>query len=268
MIALIAVISLASIGLILGIGLGIAAKRFGVAVDKREEEVLNLLPGANCGACGLPGCQAYASAIVSGETAVNACVAGGNMLSSKLAEIMGAEVEESVPQVAVVCCRGGNNEVDEKFIYRGVNDCLAASLLQGGGKNCAYGCLGFESCVPACPFGALKMGENGLPIVDEVKCTGCGICVKVCPRDIIQLIPRDQKLYVGCVSRDRAKDVRKICSVGCFGCGVCAKVSPDAIKMDGNLPHVYSHDMEKIANAVEKCPAKVFIVRENVSSPS
>ncbi len=159
MTAFLAIIRLASIGLILGVGLGIAAKKFGVAVDRREEEVLNLLPGANCGACALPGCQAYASAVVSAKAPVNACVAGGNELSLKLAEIMGAEVEESVPQVAVVCCRGGNNVVDEKFIYRGVNDCLAASLLQGGGKKCPYGCLGFGTCVSACPFGALKMGR-------------------------------------------------------------------------------------------------------------
>ncbi len=261
MTAFLAIISLAGIGLILGIGLGIAAKKLAVAVDGREEEVTKILPGANCGACGLPGCQAYAAAVVSSKAPVNACIAGGNEVSSQLAEVMGVETEESVPRVAVICCRGGKDEIEEKFIYKGVDNCLASSLLQGGGKKCAYGCLGFGSCVSACPFGALKMGENGLPVIDEEKCTGCGMCVKACPRSIIQLIPKEQKVYVACVAKDKGKDVRKICSVGCFGCGVCAKVSPDAVKMDGNLPHIHSDDMEKIAKAVEKCPPKVLIVR-------
>ncbi len=268
MTAFLAILSLAGIGLILGIGLGIAAKKFGVAVDRHEEEVMQVLPGTNCGACGFPGCQAYAAAVVSGKAPVNACIAGGNEVNMKLAEVMGAELEESVPQVAVVCCRGGKNKVEEKFIYQGINNCLAASLLQGGGKRCPYGCLGFGSCVDACPFGALKMDENCLPVVDEDACTGCGLCVKVCPGNIIQLIPRETKAYVACVSKDRGKDVREICNVGCFGCGICAKVAPQAITMDGNLPHIHSDNMEKIAKAVEKCPAKVLIVRENVSSSS
>ena len=266
MTALLAILSLAGIGLILGIGIGIAAKKFGIAVDRREEEVMQTLPGTNCGACGFPGCQAYAVAAASGKAPVNACIAGGNEVSRKLAEVMGTKLEESVPQVAVVCCRGGKDKVGEKFIYQGVNDCLAASLLQGGGKKCQYGCLGFGSCVDACPFGALKMSEDNLPIVDEDACTGCGLCVKICPRNIIQLIPMEQKVYAACVSKDRGKDVREICNVGCFGCRVCAKVAPQAITMDGNLPHINSDSMEKIADAVEKCPAKVFVVRENVSN--
>ena len=267
-----AIIALGGLGLILGIGLAIAAKRFAVAVDAREEEIMNILPGANCGACGFPGCQAYCSSLIIGETTVNVCPVGGREVSSKLAEVMGVEVEETEPQVAVICCRGGKDEVGEKFLYRGIEGCLPASLLQGGFKACSYGCLGLGSCVKACPFGALQMGENGLPVVDEEKCTGCGMCVKACPRNIIRLIPRSQEVYVACVSKDKGKDVRSICSVGCFGCGVCAKLaSQGAIIMDGNLPHIHldgqaeGHpgvfDIGKIAKAVEKCPAKVFVMR-------
>jgi Fe-S-cluster-containing hydrogenase component 2 len=113
------------------------------------------------------------------------------------------------------------------------------------------------------------MDENGLPVVDEEKCTGCGICVKAGPRDIIRLIPRSQEVYVGCVSKDKGKGVRSICKVGCFGCGLCAKAAVDgAITMNGNLPEIQSEDMEKMAKAIEKCPAKVFVMRDNVSNLS
>jgi electron transport complex protein RnfB len=246
-----AIVSLGTLGLVLGVVLGIAAKKFAVAVDPREEKIMGILPGANCGACGFPSCHAYCSALLSGEAPVEACPVGGKDISLKLAEV-----------IAVICCRGGKDRVGEKFIYRGVEDCLAAHLLQGGFKDCAYGCLGLGSCVDVCPFGALSMGGNGLPVVDEGKCTGCGMCVKKCPRGIIRLIPRSQEVYVGCVSKDKGRDVRSICKVGCFGCGLCAKAAVDgAITMDGNLPKIQPADMEKMAKAIEKCPAKVFVLR-------
>lgn len=268
-----AVISLGILGLVLGVSLGIAAKKLAVAVDPREAKIMDILPGANCGACGFPGCQAYGLALIGREAAVSVCPVGGKEVSSKLAEVMGVELEETVPQIAMVRCRGSKDKVGEKFAYQGIEDCLAASLLHGGFKNCVYGCLGLGSCVRACPFGALSMGENGLPLVDERKCTGCGMCIEACPRNIIRLIPREQKVYVACVSGDKGKAVRSICSAGCFGCGLCAKVSSDgAITMDGNLPEINSELlkgrpeseslMDKIGKAVEKCPAKVFVVRE------
>ena len=259
---IVAIVSLGGLGLILGVGLGIAARRFAVAVDPREEEIMNILPGANCGACGFPGCQAYCSSLIIGEVPVNACPVGGGEVSSKLAGVRGVEVEETEPLVAAICCRGGKDKVGKKFEYMGIDNCLSASLLQGGFKACSYGCLGLESCVEVCPFGALEMGGNGLPVVVEDKCTGCGMCLNVCPRSIIRLIPRSQKVYLACVSRDKGKDVRQICSVGCFGCGVCAKVaSKGAITMDGNLPRIDSNDLGELAKAIEKCPAKVLVLK-------
>ncbi len=266
--ALIAIVSLGGLGLILGAVLGIAAWKFGTRTDEREEKIMNILPGVNRGACGFPGCQAYCSALLKGKARINICPVGGEEVSMKLAEVLRIKVEETEPKVAVICCRGGKDKVNEKFIYRGIADCFAASLLQGGFKNCTYGCLGLGSCVGACPFGALTMDENGLPVVDEDKCTGCGLCSKECPRNIIRIIPRSQKVYAGCVSKDKGKSVRNICDVGCFGCGICAKVSEGAIVMDENLPHFQvvagadeKTQMEKIVKGVEKCPVNALVLR-------
>lgn len=260
-----ATVTLAGLGLCFGTGLGIAAKKFGVTGNVLEEKIMGILPGANCSACGFPGCQAFASALASGKASANSCVAEGGKLSSRIADVMGVKVERPVSTVAVVRCRGGKSKLENQFTYRGIENCLAASLIQGGGKVCSYGCLGFGSCVEACPFDALKMSEDGLPVVDEGKCTGCGICVKACPKNIIQLIPTEQKVYVACSSQDSGKRVRKICSVGCFGCGVCARVSPETIIMEGNLPRIQPDNSEKTATAAGQCPVEALIVRENVS---
>lgn len=134
-----AVISLGVLGLMLGVSLGIAAKKFAVAVDPREARIMGILPGANCGACGFAGCQAYGLALVEGKATVSVCPPGGEEVSSKLAQVMDVEVEKTVPQIAIVCCRGGKDKVGEKFRYEGVQNCLAASLLQGGFKSCVYG---------------------------------------------------------------------------------------------------------------------------------
>lgn len=265
---LIAILSLGGLGLIIGAVLGVAAWKFGTQTDEREEKIMNILPGVNCGACGFPGCQAYCSALLKGEANIGICPAGGEEISMKLAEVLGVKVEKAEPKVAVVCCRGGKDRVNEKFIYRGITDCFAASLLQGGFKDCPYGCLGLGSCVKACPFGALSMGKNGLPVVDAKKCTGCGLCLKECPRNIIRIIPRSRKVYAGCVSKDKGKSVRDVCNVGCFACGICAKVSEGAIIMEENLPNFQIFEagdekapMEKIVKAVEKCPVKALILR-------
>jgi ferredoxin len=176
-------------------------------------------------------------------------------------QIEGGE-EEYVPRVAAVCCRGGYKEARELFRYQGLEDCAAAQLAAGGAKACRYGCLGLGTCVRVCPFEALSMGDNGLPLVDEERCTACGLCVTACPRNIIELIPRSAQIYLACVSQDKGKAVKTVCSVGCIGCGLCAKpkITPSgAITMKGNLPVVdYRTGGTDLLVAAAKCPTHSY----------
>jgi electron transport complex protein RnfB len=262
------IIGLGGLGLLFGAGLAFASKKFAVEVDPKIEEIIEILPGANCGACGYPGCSGYAEAIVkSGASAeIDLCTPGGDEVTAKVAEIMGIEAGAgSERMVAVVQCRGDDEKAPRRFEYQGVQDCAAAELVMGGDKACVYGCLGYGTCVEACPFDAMIMLENGLPYVDEDKCTACGVCVSVCPRDIMTLIPVSQKIFLGCVSKDKAKKVKSVCSVGCIGCSLCSKekVTPSGcIEMDGNLPVIIDIKADDLVNAVEKCPTKSFVVRK------
>jgi len=262
------IIALGGLGLFFGAGLAFASKKFAVKVDPKVEKIHDALPGANCGACGYPGCSAYAEAVATGEAACNLCAPGGKETSDLLADIMGisSEIDED-PKVAVVACQGDKEKASDKFVYQGIEDCHAAQLIGGGHKECEYGCLGLGSCVKACPFDAMHMAENGLPVVNEDKCTACGICVSTCPRGIMQLIPRKQKIYLACVSQGKAKAVKSVCSAGCFACKICStpKVTPSgAIEMDGNLPVIKDFESDELFHAVEKCPANCYVVRGEV----
>ncbi len=182
-----AVIIMGGLGLIVGIGLAAASKIFYVYVDPKIEAIDDALPGANCGGCGLPGCSANAEAIVAGKAAPNSCVAAGDDVTEIIAGIMGVSVEAKEPDIALPGCTYGVEDADVKYIYDGFSDCRAASLLSGGMKVCSIGCMGLGSCAKACPFGAIVMGDKGLPVVIEEKCTGCGTCEEVCPKNIINL---------------------------------------------------------------------------------
>ncbi len=257
---LIPILTVGGLGLIFGVGLALAAKRFAVKVDPRVEEVLEALPGANCGACGYPGCSGFAEAVVEEKASVDGCVPGGAAVAKKVGRIMGKEVGEGIRKIAFVQCRGGKDEAKVKFIYQGLQSCGAASLLSGGAKACKYGCLGYGDCVRVCPFGAIRMGDKGIPIVDDGKCTGCGLCSQACPRGIIALLPASQKVFVGCVSKDKAAIVKKACSVGCIGCGICAKKCPQgAITIKENYPWF---DYEKCTGCgicAWVCPTKAIV---------
>ncbi len=258
-----ALITLGSLGLLFGIILAIASKVFFVKKDARVEKIDGILPQANCGGCGYPGCAAYAEAVVAGDVDIDKCAPGGPETIIKIAEIMGKEATAAEPKIAVVRCQGSHENAKNKFEYTGIKDCNAAVLVSGGHKACEYGCLGFGSCVAACPFDAMAMQENGLPIVFEEKCTGCGNCVEACPKGIMELIPVSQKVYLGCINPGRAKEVKAVCSVGCTGCTLCSKpkITPSGvIKMENNLP-VVPPVWEDWQMAVEKCPTGSFVVR-------
>jgi len=257
------VVILGIIGTVFGAVLAFASRIFAVKVDPRVEEVEEILPGANCGACGAASCFAYAGAVVEGKLPPNACVPGGADVAQKIGEILGCEVEETVEMRAVVRCKGGIKESRQKFTYIGVEDCWAATLLSGGNKACEYGCLGLGSCVRACPFNAIFMNENGLPEVYTELCTGCGLCVKECPRGIIELIPKEQKIYLACMNPEKGKAVTKVCDVGCIGCELCAnpKTTPSGdITMKEFLPVIHFKNNKNLIAGAHRCSKNSFVV--------
>ncbi|RLB81023.1 MAG: electron transporter RnfB [Deltaproteobacteria bacterium] len=205
-----ALLLMMGLGAVSGTLLGIASKVFYVWEDPRIAEVANCLAGANCGGCGYTGCDACAAAIVEGKAPITACIVGGAASAEKVAPIMGMEVGAAEPLISENTCTGGFR-APEKYHYMGVKDCRAAALLYAGAKECAVGCLGFGSCVKACLFGALKMGPEGIPVVDAEKCVGCGACERACPKGIMQVrTPSERILHFNLVT-DRLAPCRQTC---------------------------------------------------------
>ena len=233
-------IVLAVLGVAFGIALAIVAARFVVKTDPKVEQVRETLPGANCGACGFAGCMGYAENVVGNpDVAVSLCAPGKAPVAEKIAVITGKKAEKVDPKIARVFCQGGTSLSQRKFIYTGVQDCTAAVLAAGGDKSCQYGCLGFGTCMRACPFGAITMSADNLPIINADKCTACGKCVAACPKQVIELAQASKAVVISCHSRDKGVDTKKKCQVGCIACGICVRTCPvDAIKIDNNLARI------------------------------
>ena len=243
-------------GLLIGLLLGMAAKKFAVETDERVTAVRECLPGSNCGGCGFAGCDACAEAIVKGEASVTAC-AGGD--AAKIAEIMGTEAGEQVKKVAYVKCSGTCDKTKVKYRYQGIPDCRKLALIPGHGeKECIYGCMGYGSCVTACKFDAIHV-INGVAVVDKEKCVGCSACTKLCTNHLIELRPYESKYAVGCSSRDKGKEVKEKCTTGCIGCGICAKqCEAGAITVEGNIAHIDYEKCTGCGKCAEKCPQKII----------
>lgn len=254
------VIIMSAIGLIAGICLAAAVKFFGTEKDPKYEAVKELLPGANCGACGHPGCASLAAAIACGDAPVNACPISDNSTIEKIAALLNKQAEENIKKVAVILCSGGKN-ASNRYKYNGINDCYSMSLLLGGVKNCIYGCLGGGSCTKVCSFNAIKMGENGLPVVSQELCTGCGLCVEECPKNIIKLKKVGDYAVVRCSSFDKGIDTKKFCSAGCIGCGLCQKVcSTKAVSLNNHLAAIDDSICTFNGDCIKKCPVSVISV--------
>jgi len=265
---LIPVILLAALTLIFGAFLVFSAEKFKVEKDKRVEQIHEILPGIDCGACGAPGCAAFAQGVVEGKYGVNGCKAGGQEGANKIAEIMGVTKKDTGEEkVAVLCCLGDNETAKRIADYHGIMTCEALHLA-GGDKGCQYGCLGLGDCVGACPFNAIEMGENGLPYVIEEECTSCGVCVETCPRELFKLIPKNQDIYIACSSYDDAKTVKSVCTRGCIGCTLCTRVTEnEMVKMDEKLAKIQwdkIKDNKDLEPALEKCPTKIFVRRSEL----
>ena len=207
-------IIMGGLGIIVGAGLALASKIFYVYVDPKIEAVGEALPGANCGGCGLPGCSANAEAIVKGVASPASCVAGGPELAAEIAEIMGVQIELREPDIARPGCTYGLQDADLKYLYDGVKDCRAVALLNGGSKVCPIGCLGLGTCVRACPFDALSMGPDNLPVVDPERCTGCGTCERVCPKHIITLTSNSRRIQAEYTTEECTAPCQRACPAG------------------------------------------------------
>ena len=205
---------LGGIGITVGIILALASKIFYVYVDPKILAIEDVLPGANCGGCGLPGCSANAEAIVAGRAAANSCVAAGSDVAEAIAGIMGLTIEAKEPDIARPGCYYGVAKADQKYHYDGLNDCRAVAMLGGGMKICSIGCLGLGTCARACPFDAIVMGPEGLPVVDEVKCTGCGTCERVCPKAIINLSSITRRILREYTTDDCTTPCQRACPAG------------------------------------------------------
>ncbi|HKL85636.1 MAG TPA: RnfABCDGE type electron transport complex subunit B [Treponemataceae bacterium] len=253
------------LSLFLGFLLGFFKKMFFVAVDPTESEVRAALPGANCGACGYPGCDGLAAAIARGEAAVNACTVGGADTASAVGKIMGVDGTAET-KVAVLLCQGSLDKCPPKAEYNGIKTCRAAKLTTNGTKLCDYGCIGFGDCEKVCPFDAIHVEADGIPHVDYAKCTGCGLCVAECPQMILILQPTNRTGAIAlCSNRNpRKAQVFKDCKVGCIKCLKCEKVCPkQCIKVTNGIPIVDYSICDSCNECVINCPTKVLALVEN-----
>jgi len=249
---------LGTLAVVFGAVLALANRFFSVTVDPRQEQIEEALPRANCGACGYGGCAAYAEAIVQGKADANLCLPGGAETAVQIGRIMGLTVAGLTPKVAVVKCQGSFQNTSERFRYIGERDCRAAAATQYGQTACPYGCLGFGTCVRACPFDAMVMDpETGLPRVLEDRCVACGTCAEVCPKNIIEILPKERYVHVLCRNQDPGKVVRQACKVGCIACHKCEKVCPvegSAVHVTGNLAAVDMGTCISCGKCAQECP--------------
>ncbi len=254
-----AILVLGILGGIFGLILAVASIVFAVKTDPRLPEIVEALPGANCGGCGFAGCSDCASHILDGSAPVNACPVGGANSADKIAAIMGVEAGSSEKQVAFVRCNGGTN-AKKRFEYRGVQDCISATKVAAGPLDCSFGCLGFGSCVTACKFGAMSIGPNGCAVVDPDKCTDCMACATACPRKLIVSVPAAKKVRVACNNKDKGKAAMSVCANSCIGCGLCEKeCKKDAIHVENGVAVI---DYAKCVNCklcTKVCPRDAIL---------
>lgn len=259
------VISLASIGVVAAIILYFVAQKFKVIEDPKIDLIEEVLPGANCGGCGFAGCRNFAEAVVkAGNLEGLRCPVGGNETMNKIAGILGLEVKESEPMVAVVRCSGSKENAPKKNNFDGITSCAFANNLYHGESGCPYGCLGLGDCVDACQFDAIYIDEKtGLPVVKEEKCVACGACVTACPRNIIELRykgKKNRRVFVSCVNEEKGAVALKNCKTACIGCGKCVKACNfDAITLKNNLAYIDFEKCKLCRKCVEVCPTGAIL---------
>lgn len=256
---IIAIVALGGLTLLLAIMLIVANRKLYVYEDPCIDVVEDMLPHANCGACGYPGCRPFAEALVSGNILPGKCTVSSLEGREAIAQYLGVSMGDEEKQVARLACAGGINVAIDRAKYQGLETCRAASLVSGGGKGCFWGCLGFGDCEIVCDFDAIHMDDNGLPIVDAEKCTACGDCVEICPKDLFSIQPISNQLWVACKNLEAGDEILEDCQVACTACGRCAMDAPgDLIVMENNLP-VVNYSLNQSIDPIQRCPTGAII---------
>ena len=258
---LVAVLILGGVGLVFGVFIAIANKRLWVWEDPRIDIVAQMLPNANCGACGLPGCRAFAEQAVAGKVVPAQCTVSGHAAREQIAGFLGVDAGEAVKNVARLLCGGGSDVAGYQAEYRGLPTCAAAAAVAGGGKGCAWGCLGLADCERVCDFDAIHMSETGLPVVDVDKCTACGDCVEACPKSLFELRPVNAGLLVQCRNLIGGDEALEQCKVACTACGKCVQDAAAGLISVATGVAVLNYDKIGLAEprAAERCPTGAIV---------
>jgi len=252
----IALFTMGGLGLLFSSILVFADKKLRVQENPLIGQVAELLPNANCGACGFAGCYDFATKLVEGKVELTKCSVCSSDSREEISRLLGFESTETEKKVARVLCRGDNDAAKRKNVhYIGPTSCSALALI-GGLKLCQYGCLGGGDCVEACPFDAIFMADNGLPVIIKEACTGCGLCAKACPRNIIEIHPVERNVLVFCKSEDDPKTSKEFCKNACIGCGICARKSDGGIEMVNNLAIINYEKLDIYKIPFDKCSTK------------
>lgn len=256
-----AVAFMAGLGLMLAVVLAIANKLLFVYEDPRIDDVEDMLPKANCGACGTPGCRPFAEGLVTGKYDPAQCTVNSKEMSLAIADFLGVDLGNVEKRVARLACGGANHVAYIRASYGGMESCRAAALVSGGGKGCSWGCLGFGDCEQVCDFDAISMTRLGLPVVDEDKCTACGDCVDVCPKNLFELHGVSHQLFVACRSLEKGDEAEAECEVMCTACERCAMDSPEGlIEIRNNLAVIdYTKNALASAVAIKRCPTGAIV---------
>lgn len=259
------VLTLCALGVLAALILYFVAIKFKVHEDPRIDTVQDMLPSANCGGCGYPGCRGFAEALVANDDISQLyCPVGGGATMKAVAEFLGKAAPEKEPQVAEVRCGGSCAKRPRTNRYDGAASCAVITSLYGGETACTYGCLGKGDCVLVCNFDAIHVNpETELAEVDVDKCTACGACVKACPKAIIELRkkgPKNRRVYVSCVNKDKGAVARKACSAACIACGKCVKICPfEAITLTDNLAYIDPYKCRLCRKCVAECPTGAIV---------
>jgi Na+-translocating ferredoxin:NAD+ oxidoreductase RNF subunit RnfB len=266
--ALTAIALLGGLTLAFGVVLSFAHRRLRVEVDPRLLAIEPLLGGSNCGACGRPGCAAFAAALLSGECSPSQCSVAPASTHEQIAALLGVDAGSSARRVARLRCAGGRSKVPQLASYQGSRSCAAAYRAQRGGRACAYGCLGHGDCAHVCRFEAIQMSDDALPIVDPARCTACGDCVTACPAQLFTLEPSESPLILRCNSPLVGEAARASCRVACDGCGRCAAdAEAGAICMEQGLPRILDRERAG-ARCTQRCPSGAIVwVGSGASEP-